>query len=159
MDRRSLLLTGVAALGGVALFARHGARAAPVHYPVEFTPAQWRAKLNANQFAVLREQATERPGSSPLLNEHRHGVFACAGCSQKLFDSKTKFESGTGWPSFYAPLPHAVLTASDSSLIELRTEVHCITCGGHLGHVFDDGPQPTGLRYCMNGDAMKFLPA
>ncbi|MGC1304877.1 MAG: peptide-methionine (R)-S-oxide reductase MsrB [Caulobacteraceae bacterium] len=157
MDRRSLLLAGVAVAGGALALGRHGARAAPEHFAVELTPAQWHGRLNADQFAILREQETERPWSSPLLNEHRHGVFACVGCAQKLFDSRTKFESGTGWPSFYAPLANAVATSRDASLpIEVRTEVHCVRCGGHLGHVFDDGPQPTGLRYCMNGAAMTF---
>jgi peptide-methionine (R)-S-oxide reductase len=107
---------------------------------------------------VLRHEATERPFSSPLNNEHRAGIFACAGCDQKAFSSKTKFDSGTGWPSFWAALPGAVASKSDFALIEERTEIHCTRCGGHLGHVFDDGPKPTGKRYCMNGVAMKFLP-
>ena len=105
---------------------------------------------------MLREAQTERPETSPLLNEHRRGLFACAGCDLSLFSSTTKFDSGTGWPSFYAPMSHAVETKQDVSMIVPRTEVHCSRCGGHLGHVFDDGPKPTGLRYCMNGVAMTF---
>jgi len=107
---------------------------------------------------VLRQGATEFPDSSPLNREHRAGTFTCAGCAQNLFSSKTKFDSGTGWPSFYAPLPRAIGTSRDFSLGVSRTEVHCARCGGHLGHVFDDGPKPTGLRYCMNGVALAFSP-
>ena len=123
------------------------------------TDAQWKAKLSPLAYAVLRQQATETPFTSPLNDEHRKGTFACAGCAQALFPSTTKFDSGTGWPSFYAPLPHAVATERDTSLGMIRDEVHCTRCGGHLGHVFDDGPKPTGLRYCMNGVAMTFTPA
>ncbi|GAB7524029.1 peptide-methionine (R)-S-oxide reductase MsrB [Paraburkholderia sp. 2C] len=132
-------------------------RTADEHFDVTHTEAQWRDLLTPAQFAVLREAATERPYSSPLNDEHRVGVFACAGCALQLFSSRTKFESHTGWPSFYAPLDHAVATHTDRSFHMTRTEVHCSRCGGHLGHVFDDGPQPTGLRYCMNGLAMNFL--
>ena len=154
-DRRTLLLgTGAAALAVAGLWGRRPAHAAT--YPVQFSPAQWRARLSPAGFAVLREQQTEAPGTSPLLNEHRHGRFSCAGCDLALFDAGTKFESGTGWPSFYAPLPHAVDTSKDFAMIVPRTEVHCSRCGGHLGHVFDDGPKPTGLRYCMNGVALRF---
>ena len=160
MDRRSLLLAGtVAAMGGAWALSRNPARAAPGTYPVQLTPAQWRARLSPPAYAVLREEQTEAPETSPLLNEHRHGRFTCAGCDQALYSSATKFDSGTGWPSFYAPLPHAVATRQDVSMIIPRTEVHCTRCGGHLGHVFDDGPRPTGLRYCMNGVAMKFVAA
>jgi len=123
------------------------------------TEAEWRKILTPAQFEILRDRGTERPGSSPLNQEHRPGTFRCAGCDLPLFSSETKFESGTGWPSFTAPLPNAVGTSRDRSLFEVRTEVHCRRCGGHLGHVFDDGPAPTGKRYCMNGAAMKFIPA
>lgn len=118
----------------------------------------WKAKLTDEQFRVLRKHGTERPGSSPLLDEHRTGVFHCAGCGTPLFSSETKYESGSGWPSFWSPLEKAVETTTDRSLGMQRVEVHCQKCGGHLGHVFEDGPQPTGLRYCMNGAAMKFDP-
>lgn len=121
--------------------------------------AQWRKRLNPQQYAVLRQADTEMPGSSPLEQEHRKGIFSCAGCDLALFSSATKFNSGTGWPSFYAPLKNAVATTSDTSLGMVRTEVHCRRCSGHLGHLFDDGPKPTGLRYCMNGVALKFHPA
>jgi len=121
--------------------------------------AAWRARLTPEQFRVLRQHGTERPGTSKLNAEKRPGMFACAGCGEKLFASDTKFESGTGWPSFFAPLEGAVGTTKDRSLFMTRTEVHCARCGGHLGHVFNDGPKPTGLRYCMNGVAMRFEPA
>jgi peptide-methionine (R)-S-oxide reductase len=136
-----------------------GSRSAPMHYEVTLTDAQWRAKLSPTAYTVLRQQGTERAFTSPLLGEHRKGVFTCAGCALPLYSSATKFESGTGWPSFWAPLPHAVLQSDDRSLGEDRTEIHCRRCGGHLGHVFDDGPKPTGLRYCMNGVALGFTPA
>lgn len=134
----------------------HDAPAEP--FPVECNEEEWRAKLSPQQFAVLRQHATERAGTSPLNHEKRHGTFVCAGCGQNLFQSETKFESGTGWPSFYAPLDGAVGTQQDRSFFMTRTEVHCSQCGGHLGHVFEDGPRPTGLRYCMNGVAMNFKP-
>jgi peptide-methionine (R)-S-oxide reductase len=127
-------------------------------YPVQHSEEEWRQKLTPGQFAVLRKHGTERAGTSPLNQEKRDGVFVCAGCGQKLFASDTKFESGTGWPSFYAPLEGAVGTTEDRSLFMTRTEVHCSHCGGHLGHVFPDGPRPTGQRYCMNGAAMGFEP-
>ena len=125
-------------------------------FEITHTDAEWRALLTPDQYAVLRQQGTERPFSSPLDHEKRSGTFSCAGCGNALFSSKTKFDSGTGWPSFYQPLPNAVNEASDASLGMMRTEIHCRRCGGHLGHVFDDGPPPTGLRYCMNGVALTF---
>ena len=127
-------------------------------FAVTHTDAEWRQLLTPEQYGVLREEGTERPYSSPLEHEHRHGIFACAGCAQDLFSSKTKFDSGTGWPSFWRPLDKAVLEHADHSFGMTRTEVHCSRCGGHLGHVFDDGPAPTGLRYCMNGVALNFKP-
>jgi len=126
---------------------------------LSLTDEQWRKRLTAAQYSVLRREGTERPFSSPLLNEHRAGVFACAGCELPLFSSKTKFDSGTGWPSFWAPLDGAVEQVSDSSYGMARTAVACSRCEGHLGHVFDDGPKPTGLRYCMNGVALSFAPS
>jgi len=128
-------------------------------YEVTHTDAEWKKLLSPNQFAVLRLAATERPYTSPLDKEKREGTFACAGCDLPLFSSKTKFDSGTGWPSFYAPLENAVGTTDDRSFGMIRTAVHCHRCGGHLGHIFKDGPPPTGLRYCMNGIAMTFKAA
>jgi len=122
------------------------------------TDDEWKAKLTAEQYQVLRKHGTERAGTSPLNNEHRQGVFRCAGCGQELFLSDTKFDSGTGWPSFYEPLENAVETTSDRAYGMVRTEVHCARCQGHLGHVFPDGPRPTGLRYCMNGLSLDFEP-
>ena len=136
-----------------------GGHEAPVeNFPVQLDEDAWRQKLTPQQFAVLRKHGTERAGTSPLNQEKRPGTFTCAGCGQQLFDAATKYESGTGWPSFYAPLEGAVGTTEDRSLFMTRTEVHCSQCGGHLGHVFEDGPRPTGLRYCMNGAAMGFEP-
>ncbi len=123
------------------------------------TDAEWRKLLSPDQFAVLRQAGTERPYTSPLLEEHRKGVFSCAGCAQDLFSSETKFDSGTGWPSFWKPLDGAVTETQDTSFGMTRTAVSCSRCDGHLGHVFDDGPKPTGLRYCMNGLALAFKPA
>ena len=127
-------------------------------YKVSHSEAEWRDKLTPAQFNVLRKHGTERPGTSPLNQEKRSGTFVCAGCGKALFAADTKFESGTGWPSFFAPLDGAVGITEDRSLFMTRTEVHCADCGGHLGHVFEDGPRPTGLRYCMNGAAMTFKP-
>jgi peptide-methionine (R)-S-oxide reductase len=128
------------------------------HFPVEKSDQEWRGALSPEQYRVLREHGTERPGSSPLNSEHRPGIFRCAGCGTELFRTAEKFESGSGWPSFFAPIEGAVATHADDSLMMRRTEVHCARCGGHLGHVFEDGPKPTGLRYCMNGAALGFKP-
>lgn len=128
-------------------------------FEITMTEAEWRARLTPAQFAVLRDEDTEAAGSSPLNTEHRKGVYHCAGCDLPLYASETKYESGMGWPSFWQALPRAVATKDDSSLFSRRTEVHCRRCGGHLGHVFDDGPEPTGKRYCMNGVALRFVPA
>ena len=125
-------------------------------YPVGKSEDEWKKELSPEQFRVLRQHGTERAGTSPLNQEKREGVFVCAGCGKPLFDSTTKYESGSGWPSFYTPREDAVATSTDKSFLMTRTEVHCADCGGHLGHVFPDGPEPTGLRYCMNGAALKF---
>jgi peptide-methionine (R)-S-oxide reductase len=149
--RRNILMAGAAAL---ALGPRM-MRAAEA-FEVTKTEAEWRKLLTPAQFSVLREEDTERAFTSPLNDEHRDGIFACAGCDLALYSSKTKFDSGTGWPSFWEPLPNAVATKADWGILGKRTEVHCRRCGGHLGHVFNDGPQPTGKRYCMNGAALVF---
>ena len=128
-------------------------------FPVAKTEAEWREILSPEAFRVLRQHGTERPGSSRLNAEKRDGIFACAGCGTPLFDATTKYESGTGWPSFWAPIDGAVATRTDRSFFMTRTEVHCANCGGHLGHAFPDGPPPTGQRYCMNGVSLDFKPA
>jgi peptide-methionine (R)-S-oxide reductase len=157
--RRRFILGSGAMLGlsGLGAF-RALAQSAPA-FAVTHTDAEWRKLLTPDQYYVLRQEGTERPYTSPLDKEHRNGVFACAGCAQDLYSSKTKFDSGTGWPSFWKPLEHAVLEKQDSSFGMDRTAISCSRCGGHLGHVFPDGPPPTGLRYCMNGVAMTFKPA
>lgn len=160
IDRRTALTIGGAgalAAGGFWFGGRAGNAAAPGSFPVHYTDAEWRKRLPFESYKVLRQAATERAGSSPLNKEKRRGTFVCAGCGLPLFASRAKFESGTGWPSFTAPLRGAVGTRSDDGLFMKRTEVHCRRCGGHLGHVFNDGPKPTGLRYCMNGAAMRFV--
>ena len=126
--------------------------------PVQKTDDDWKRELTPDQYRVLRQHGTERAGTSPLNDEHREGTFYCAGCGEPLFDSNTKYDSGSGWPSFYAPMEGSVATTLDTSHGMRRDEVHCAKCGGHLGHVFPDGPEPTGLRYCMNGAALKFAP-
>jgi peptide-methionine (R)-S-oxide reductase len=157
-DRRAVL--GFLGVGGVGwLLLRPQQVDAARRFEVTRTPAEWKRMLGPQRYRILREAGTERPYSSPLDNEHRRGVFACAGCGLPLFSSTTKFESRTGWPSFFRPLPDAVVTKADRSLMMERTEVLCRRCGGHLGHVFEDGPRPTGLRYCMNGLALTFRPA
>jgi peptide-methionine (R)-S-oxide reductase len=150
---RGLALVGMARLGLLSQ-----AKAAET-FEVTHTDAEWKKLLSSNQFAVLRLAATERPYTSPLDKEKREGTFACAGCDLPLFSSKTKFDSGTGWPSFWTPLENAVGTTDDRTFGMVRTAVHCRRCGGHLGHVFKDGPPPTGLRYCMDGFALVFHPA
>lgn len=158
LTRRRLFIGAAGLVSAIALTGRSRA-ADGKRFEIELTPADWKKRLTPEQYAVLREHDTERPGSSPLNAEKRAGTYVCAGCNLPLFSSKAKYESGTGWPSFWTPLKNAVGTREDNTLFMTRTEVHCRRCGGHLGHVFDDGPKPTGLRYCMNGDAMKFVPA
>ena len=164
--RRDILFgTAAGAIAATALavgtlrFFGPGAHAAEGKFEITRSKEEWKKLLTPQQYAVLRQEDTERPFSSPLDTEKRKGTFACAGCDLPLYSSATKFDSGTGWPSFYAPIERAVDTREEGALGFYRTEVHCRRCGGHLGHVFNDGPKPTGLRYCMNGVAMKFIPA
>lgn len=128
-------------------------------FAIHKTDDEWEAELTPEQYRVLRQHGTERPGTSPLNDEKREGTFACAACGQPLFDATTKYESCSGWPSFFAPLDGSIATTEDRSHFMVRTEVHCSRCGGHLGHVFPDGPEPTGLRFCMNGVALQFTPS
>lgn len=155
ISRRKLIGAGVGGLAAVGMFGRRAEAA----FPVTRSDAEWRKLLTPEQYRVLRQEGTERAWTSPLDKEKRAGTYHCAGCEQALFSSQTKYDSGTGWPSFYAPIGGAVGTKPDRGIFGTRTEVHCSRCGGHLGHVFDDGPQPTGKRYCMNGVAMIFRPA
>jgi peptide-methionine (R)-S-oxide reductase len=161
MDRRTFMKL---AAGGAGLFVMGRAMEMPEAFgaalikPVIKTDAEWKKILTPEQYDVLREEGTERPFTSPLNHETREGMFVCVACGLELFPSKYKFDSGTGWPSFYDVLPGHVLTKQDYALVVPRTEYHCAACGGHHGHVFDDGPRPTGLRYCNNGVALKFLP-
>lgn len=155
-DRRHFLGL-LAATSGLVLFAPSQPRAE--NFEIQKTEEEWKKLLTPEQFAVLREEDTERPFTSALLEEHRKGTFNCAGCALPLFASETKFDSGTGWPSFYDILPGAIGRREDKKLFVTRTEVHCSRCGGHQGHVFDDGPKPTGLRYCINGLALSFAAA
>jgi peptide-methionine (R)-S-oxide reductase len=162
MNRRRFITTSLAgtlATGTAAwLFMRTSGNAASGEFEIQKTEAEWRAELTEMEYAVLREEATERAYTSPLLEEKRMGTFNCAGCDLPLYSSETKFDSGTGWPSFYAALDNAVGTKEDRSFFMVRTEVHCRRCGGHLGHIFDDGPPPTGKRHCINGVTLKFSP-
>lgn len=165
MESRRQLFAVIGAILGLAPIAAWLGRSEPVsaranahRFRVSKTEGEWRSGLTAQQFRVLRQGGTERPYSSPLDHETRQGTFVCAACNQPLFSSAAKYNSGTGWPSFWAPLANAVGTSIDRSFFMIRTEVYCLGCGGHLGHVFSDGPKPTGQRYCMNGIAMKFVP-
>jgi peptide-methionine (R)-S-oxide reductase len=155
-DRRTFLT--IAGIGALTAACGGAPAEAAQRFEFNLSDAEWRKRLSPAAYDVLRYGGTERPYSSPLNNEHRRGTFSCAGCALPLFSSRAKFESGTGWPSFYAPAPNAVVTRTDSTLGMSRTEVRCRRCGGHLGHVFNDGPKPTGKRYCMNGVAMTFKP-
>jgi peptide-methionine (R)-S-oxide reductase len=160
--RRDILTAGGLVFAGVTVAGYASMRSGPAlakgNFAVVKTDTQWRKQLTAAEYRVLRKADTEQPFSSPLDKEKRSGIFTCAGCQKRLFSSATKFESGTGWPSFFRPLPGGVGVSTDYLIGYPRTEVHCARCGGHLGHVFDDGPKPTGKRYCMNGIAMDFVP-
>ncbi len=163
MNKRTFLTAGVAWLGSTYFlnqsFRRSSVMAASQEqFAIAKTDEEWRQSLSPEAFKVLRQHGTERAGTSPLDKEYGKGKYYCAGCDQALFTSDTKFNSGTGWPSFYDPLEKGIDTSVDRSFFSVRTEVHCSRCGGHLGHVFDDGPAPTGKRYCMNGVALKFVP-
>ncbi len=157
--RRFLSWIGAGCAASALAAATVPGAASAAKWRVSYSEAEWRKRLTKAEFHILREEGTERPFTSPLNKEKRKGIFVCAGCANDLFSSRTKYDSGTGWPSFWKPLAGAVGTSTDRKLGYPRTEVHCADCGGHLGHVFRDGPQPTGLRYCMNGLAMDFKPA
>ena len=163
MTKRSFLLSGASAAGlGLAAalgFRKMTGSAAAETFEVTKTEEEWRRILTPAQYDILRQEGTEPPGSSPLNAEKRNGLFHCAGCDLPVYSSETKYESGTGWPSFWASLENAVGTKEDNTFFTSRTEVHCRRCGGHFGHIFDDGPPPTGKRHCLNGLALKFVPA
>lgn len=159
LDRRLFLgLSGAGIVSGAIALAS-GSAATAESFEIRRSDADWRQRLGPQRFAILRQQGTERAFTSPLLKEHRKGTFACAGCGLPLFSSRTKYDSGTGWPSFYAALPGAIGTSRDATLGMVRVEEHCRRCGGHLGHIFDDGPRPTGKRHCINGLSLVFKPA
>ncbi|MEP3437996.1 MAG: peptide-methionine (R)-S-oxide reductase MsrB [Hoeflea sp.] len=159
IGRRALLAAGVAGLALTVIGRRAPARASEGNFEIMLSEAEWREKLSPQQFAVLREEATERAFTSPLNDEKRKGVFHCAGCDLPAYSSEAKYDSGTGWPSFWKAEEGAIGTKEDRSLFSTRTEVHCRRCGGHFGHIFDDGPAPTGMRHCLNGVALSFKPA
>ena len=161
MDRRTfmkLTLVGAGTMAFGKMLHAGKVLAAETIQKISQSASEWKKKLTPEQYNVLREEGTERPFTSPLLNEHRNGVFVCAACDLPLFPTKFKFDSGTGWPSFFDALPGTIETKADHTLLSERTEYHCARCGGHQGHVFEDGPNPTGLRYCNNGVALKFVP-
>jgi len=159
MMRRAAFLGLAAAAVGALSTRAFAAKAAAPHYAVTHSDAEWQRLLGSDRYPILRQNGTEPPFSSPLIKESRAGTYTCAGCNLALFSSKTKYDSGDGWPSFWTVLPNATLTGSDYQLIEERTEVHCRRCGSHLGHIFDDGPAPTHLRYCIDGLALRFKPS